>query len=214
MLIDTNYAAASICPECSRAVISQISLFGLSGETPIKGICLFAGCKTECFSLTQKKKKIKIKADCAFCGDTHYFTIDSDKLWSKGLITLPCPESGLDLFFFGSPENVKDAVSSHILGLEKLYEKLDEAMFELSMLDDKPDDGCDDDIVCDILEELYFLQHNGDLSCICGNDSLSINVPGDKISLSCPKCHRSKLFDINEQTLSMVLNATAIILGR
>lgn len=208
MLIDTTRAAAVICPDCSNAVVSSISAFSFSGGRSVKIKCPSKGCEGECFTLSQKNKKIKISVQCAFCGDTHTISVDEGKFWTKELITLPCPETAISPLYLGQQDKVDTAFAQCLSSLDKLCE----VMNELCSFDEYLTDG--DDILYDILDELYFLQQKGDLSCVCGSETLSINPLNGKILLTCPRCHRSKLFDTDEKTLAMVLNATAIVLGK
>lgn len=210
MLIDTNRAAAVICPDCSNAVVSSISAFSFSGGRSVKIKCPSKDCGGDCFTLSQKNKKIKISVQCAFCGDTHTISTDESRFWTKELITLPCPEAGISPFYLGQQDKVDEALTQCLAHVDKLFE----VMNELCSIDEYLADSDEEDILYDILDELYFLQQKGELSCICGSDMLLINPLDGKILLSCPRCHRSKLFDTDEKTLAMVLNATAIVLGK
>lgn len=215
MLIDTNRIAAVICPECSNAVLSHISAFSFSGGRSVKIKCPVKGCGCECLTALQKNKKFKITIQCPFCGGIHSFSIDSGKLWNKELITLPCPDVGINSFFFGSAGKVEEALKESLFSIEELYRK---TMDGLDGFDDEYDDyyedGTEDDIIYDIIDELHELHRKNALSCICGSESLSISEVDNKILLSCPRCRRSKLLSANEQTLAMIINATAIVLGK
>lgn len=206
MIIDTNRVAAAICPECSNAVISRISAFSFSGSRPIKVFCPSKNCGCECFTLSKKNGKIKAAISCAFCGGVHVFTIDESKLWNKELLTFSCPEAGIGLFFLGLRENVSEALESTLFCLDEIY---DEVMDELSDTEYE-----EDELLYDILDELSALRQNGGLFCVCGSESLSVSVLDGKILISCPRCRRSKLLTLSEQTLAMIINASAIVLGK
>lgn len=210
MLIDTNRTAAAICPECSTAVISSISAFSFSGGRAVKVLCPTKGCRNECFTLLRKNGKIKVTVSCAFCGDIHTFTADEGKIWQKDFVTFSCPESGIGVFFLGTRKKVNDALEGTLFRLDEIYS---EVIDELSG-DEFEEFGEDDDLLYDILDELHLMRQKGELSCVCGSEALSVSVLGGKVLISCPRCRRSKILSVDEQTLAMILNASAIVLGK
>lgn len=217
MLIDLKRIAASVCPECSNASIGYMSIFSFSGGRRLKITCPIHGCGAECVDIAQKGKKIKINIKCPYCGGVHSHSVDYDKFWKKDLLSFPCPEVGIGTFFIGERAKVEEALNLTLNQYSSLYEDtmlgLDDLMNNLDNLYDDEDEN-EDDILYDILDEIYDLRSEGSICCICGSEAVSINVVGTKILLSCPKCRRSKVIEANPENLAMIMNATAIVLGK
>lgn len=214
MLIDTNRAAAAICPNCSEAVILPVSPFSFSGKRSVSIKCMSKGCNSSCAEISPRNRKFNLSVRCAFCGDIHQFTVDSDKLWKRDIITFPCPHAGIDIFFFGSAQKVHHALEACFSRIENMLKDTAYEIYNGSLFDENGDIYGEDDILYDILDELDELREEGLLSCICGSEAVSINPIDGAILISCPRCRRSKRLEINEQTLSMIINATAIVLGK
>lgn len=209
MIVDLHRTAAAICPACSNTVMGRLSVFNFSGERSLQILCPTRGCAHSCALITPKRKKFKIDVHCPFCGGVHTHTIDSDKFWKRDLITFPCPEVGVSSFFLGAQGKVEQALGNSIERFAKIY---DEAIEELEDLDDFDEDS--NDILYDMLDTIHDLRDSGLLTCVCGSESVSVNAIGKNVLLSCPRCRRSKLIKADEKNLAMILNATAIVLGR
>lgn len=214
MLIDLNRYMAAICPECSEAIITPVSAFSFSGGHSVTIKCISKNCNTECVSITPKSKKFQITLVCPFCGDHHSFTVTRDKLWSQDIITFPCPETGISIFFFGKSENVRKSLEESLSSIEQIFKSTLDEIYGINELPDDYFEYDEDDILYDILDELHELRDSGSLSCICGSETISINPIDNTILLSCPRCRRSKRLEVSEQTLAMIINASAIVIGR
>lgn len=210
MLINLKQIAASVCPNCSNAAIYSLSVFNFSGGKSLKITCPTKNCGCECVNILPKGKKFKINIHCPYCGSVHTHTIDFDQFWNKDLISFPCPEVGIPAFFLGKYPNVENTLNQTLGQYSALYQ---EAMDELCAFDYNEYEDFDD-ILYDIMDTIHELRDEGALSCICGSESVSINTVGQKILLSCPRCRRSKVIEATEENLAMIMNATAIVLGK
>lgn len=212
MLIDLKRIAASICPECSSASIGYLSAFNFSGGRPLQITCPIRECGHNCASISPKANKFRISIYCPYCGSVHTHTIDRDKFWKKDFISFPCPEVGISSLFIGNRTEVEAALNQTLGQYSKLYEEAINGLDDFC--DDDFDDDCCDDILYDILDTIHGLRDEGALSCVCGSESVAINTIEKKILLSCPRCRRSKVIEANEKNLAMIMNATAIVLGK
>lgn len=215
MVIDLNRYAAAICPECSNAALTPVSPFDVSANRAFTITCISKACNTEHVTIAFKNKKYKITLQCPFCGDTHSFTVAPNKMWGTDLLTLPCPVTGIPAFFFGNQEKVRKGLEGSFSGIEQLLKSTMDDIYGINdMINDDDFEYDEDDILYDILDELHELQCSNSLSCICGSEHISITPVDGSVLLSCRRCRRSKRLDINDQTLAMIINASAIVIGR
>lgn len=210
MLIDINRVTASICPECSNASMGTISIFAFSGNRPMNILCPIKGCQSLLANITPRADKFKVSVDCPFCGEVHEHSVKISAFWKSELLTFPCPRVGLSSFFIGTRGRVDKAMKETLAKYSKMYE---EAMSELEDLDCGYVDD-ENDIIYDIADVIYEMREDGNMSCVCGSEAVSINIIGRKILLSCPRCRRTKTIDATPENLAMVLNATMIVLGK
>lgn len=210
MLVDIKRVTASICPECSNASMGAVSIFAFSGNRPMNILCPIKGCRSLLANITPKADKFKISVDCPFCGGVHVHSVKATVFWKSELLRFPCPEIGLSSFFIGTRDSVDKAIRETLAKYSEMYE---EAM---SGLDDLDGDYAEDenDIIYDIADVIYEMRDDGNMSCVCGSEAVSINIIGRRILLSCPRCRRTKTIDATPENLAMVLNATMIILGK
>ena len=122
MLLNYDRTAACICPFCSSVVEKPVSMFDFSGGTTVEIECDDGGCGEYCAEITPKGKKYKIEVECPVCTERHTFSVMGDNLWNKKITALECPETGMDIFFFGE----RDAVLKLANECVELYEDLAE----------------------------------------------------------------------------------------
>ncbi len=210
MLVDIKRVTASICPECSNASMGTVSVFEFSGGRPMNILCPIRGCRHLLASVTPKGDKFKISVSCPFCGGVHAHSVNASVFWKSELLTFPCPEIGLSSFFIGTRKSIDKAIRETLAEYSRMYE---DAMNDLDDLDGEYDDNADD-ILYDIADIIYEMRDDGNVSCVCGSEAVSVNIIGRRILLSCPRCRRTKIIDATPENLAMVLNATVIVLGK
>ena len=83
------------------------------------------------------------------------------------------------------------------------------------ILDEFDDDDGDISFnpVCAIIRRLHALQDQHNISCACGSEDIELNINGN-IILTCLQCKKSKAIETTEETLTRLLNAKAIIIGK
>ena len=86
--------------------------------------------------------------------------------------------------------------------------------------DDGYDEFDDDDsdisfnLIYSIIERLHALQESHNISCACGSEDIELNIINGNIILTCLQCKKSKAIETTEETLTRLLNAKAIIIGK
>lgn len=199
MLLDLNRAAACICPYCSAGFKEPISLFEFSGKTAIEIVCPNEDCGERCASVTPKNRKYRIDIECPICTGSHSYYIPETDMHNKKLIKLKCPESGMDVFFFGEDTRVDEAFREAVAEFKELAEEcMGEDFFS--------------DIMYSVLDRLESLESEGKVKCSCGNKKLKFSLEDDGIVLLCEKCGKFSILPFNEQTLSEISGKKEIIL--
>ena len=121
-----------------------------------------------------------------------------DALWKKKITTLKCPETGMDIFFFGDSEKTVQLAEE----CAALYEELAEECAEDSEFT----------VVNEMLRRLGIMASIGALKCGCGNGKIQAGVTPEGILIACGECGRVKLLPINEQTLEELLDSEELII--
>ncbi len=198
MLLNYDRTAACICPFCSSIVEKSVSMFDFSGGTPVEMNCTDKHCQEHCVDITPRGKKYKIEVECPVCTEKHTFSVVGDALWKKKITTLKCPETGMDIFFFGDSEKTVQLAEE----CAALYEELAEECAEDSEFT----------VVNEMLRRLGIMASIGALKCGCGNGKIQAGVTPEGILIACGECGRVKLLPINEQALEELLDSEELII--
>ena len=200
MIIKYERTTAYICPFCSNLTKKKISAFDFSGRDHKPLLCSTPGCREECAKITVKNDKYKISVECPICGDAHTFSVPSAKFWNKKLLMYKCPVSGIDIIFFGEEDTVEKTVTERSVDYT-------------SILPDYDDNSEESEMLYEILDCVHELRDKHKISCLCGSESVSIQVINNCLVLVCDKCGRLRVIETNEHNLAMLLNAEAIVIG-
>lgn len=208
MLVDLNRTVAFICPMCSRISSKKISVFDFSGDDKVNFICPSPGCHELCATISAKGQKYGINIECPLCGDKHSYNIKRDTFWHKRLIAYKCPAAGMNIFFAGEKREVEKAVDDSA----NTYQ---EVMSDWQDIDELGEEDIDNDysLIYEIVDRIRNLSNAHKLSCRCGSIDIDIGVAAGGIMLQCKRCHRNKVLELSEDTLTRLLNATQIVIG-
>ena len=200
MIVKYERTTAYICPFCSNLTKKKISAFDFSGRDHKPLLCSTLGCREECAKISFKNAKYNINVECPICGDAHEFSVPAVKFWNKKLLTYKCPVSGIDIIFFGEEDAVEKTVT------ERSIEYAD-------IIPDYYDNSAESEMLYEILDCVHELQNRHRVSCVCGSESVSIQLINNSLVLVCDKCGRLRVIETNEHNLAMLLNAEAIVIG-
>ena len=202
VLVDLKRMVAYICPFCSNISSKFLSIFNFSGAEKVQLICPTHGCHETCVYITPKNAKYKLDIECPLCGETHSYTISKEHFWHKPIITYKCPVAGIDIFFAGEKREVERVLNESSDVYSDVIDGFDE---------DEEDESFN--LLYSIIERLHNLQDNHNISCVCGNDDIELNVVNGNIIVTCARCRKSKVIETSEETLMRLLNAHAIVIG-
>ncbi len=203
MLVDLKRIVAYICPFCSNISSKALSIFNFSGRDKVQLICPTHGCHETCVYITKKNSKYKLDIECPLCGETHSYTVSAENFWNKPLLTYKCPAAGIDVFFAGERSRVERALDEKSDVYSDIIDEFDDEDDELSF-----------NLLYAIIERLNYLIENGHVSCVCGNTKPEFEIIDESIALKCVKCKRSKLIEISEESLAVLLSTTSIVIGK
>lgn len=196
MILELKRAVAYICPICSEVSVRDINIFDFSGSAQVKLPCIKDGCTDECVCIKPKKTKYKIDIECPLCDDVHTFQVNMNVFWKKDLFSLKCPASGIDIFFSGEEQKIIEAIEEQAEFFSECAED-----FESNI-----------GILYDIVGRLRDISADDQLYCTCGCHDITVSVEDDQLVLLCPVCGAKKRIDADEENLSRLLNASAVVL--
>lgn len=197
MIKEFKKSIAYICPYCSAISIREINLFDFSGNDTTPFSC-GKDCDEDCITVTPKKDKYTISVNCPMCDDPHVFNIRKITFWKNKFFVLTCPETGIGILFVGEYDKVKAEIERQ----EEMFVKMNE---EFSISDEL-------NVIFSTVERINELAKDGNVSCTCGSTEISIEIDNENITLRCRSCGKIKDFPSNEETLDVLLNASAIVL--
>ena len=202
MLVDLKRTVAYICPFCSNISSRILSVFNFSGAEKLQLICPTHNCHEVCVGITQKNNRYKLDIECPLCGDMHSYTIAKDSFWHKNIITYKCPVAGIDIFFAGDEDEVENKLNESADMYSDVIDGFDE---------DEEDESFS--LLYAIIDRLHKLKDRHHISCVCGHENIDFNIVNGNIILTCERCHKSKVIETSEDTLTRLLNSNTVIIG-
>lgn len=197
MIKEFKRSLGYICPGCSATAISEKNLFDFSGQSPVTLSCM-APCREDCVVITPKKDKYQILINCPMCDEAHLFNIKKITFWQSKFFVLHCPETGIGILFLGE----YDIVKKELFEQEEMFVKLSEECDVTRELT----------VIFEIVERINEIAKEEKVSCACGSHAISIEIDNEKITLKCRECGKEKNIPSNEESLDVLLNASAIVL--
>jgi len=175
MLVSTYTTIALRCPVCGKMDFYALSRFNMSGNKKLNIKC---ECGANLLSMGRYKGKyFWMQIMCSMCESKHMYYYSAKELWSEKLLTLICEETGVEVGFLGSREDVRKNVQNMDKSVQEMAEELGyEEYFN------------NPEIMYKVLEHLHLIADKGKLSCGCGNYNLEVEVFPDRMELHCDDC--------------------------
>lgn len=208
-------AVAFRCPACGCDVLGEVNLFDLGGE----GCAISCECgQSHLRMLLRSDGKIHISVPCLFCPEDHTYRLSGISFLERGLFTLSCKYTAMDIAFMGDHAKVLDALAK---SEEKLVEIFSQFVEEEEEEDGMWEDDCDEECHCahdhgkektgnateipqptgDLIGAcanpavamnlIYLVKEfaaDGKISCECGAKQYNLQIGYDHIRLTCPVC--------------------------
>ena len=188
------------CPQCGSSILSMVGVFALSGDL----IKLKCDCgESELVIMRQPGDKIKLVIPCIICPNPHVFTLSTNSFFTRDLITLACPMSGINVGFIGKEQYVRDALDETERELDRLLEAAELDNF------DKLRDTNDGITATDETELAHLaqfviaeLREDGLISCECADPEdadYDYAIDGDNITVFCHTCDAEYTVNVSTQ---------------
>lgn len=175
MVINTGTVIALRCSYCGKFNFHGISLFAFSGN---KNLCFNCDCEKSSVIISRTKRKgFVLKTGCGMCEADHIYYLKYKELFPREVFPLDCVQTGLEIGFIGSKDQVMSAVNNQENTFADLVE--DEGFEEFF---DNPE------IMLQILEYLNLISADGSLKCKCGNNNIDLEMFPDCLEMVCNEC--------------------------
>ena len=182
------------CPECTDAI------FGFVGRYALRADMLRLKCDKDDFSLELKSAangKVNISAPCILCRQNHNYTVSDELLFSKDILTLPCPYSSVDIVFIGDREKIAGEVDRTANELSMLVSSLEaEDVHDLQPEDMREDEILPEPMLYDTLRfVLKTLEAEEAVDCPCHNGDYDLRFYENKVQAYCKLCGATYTFN-------------------
>ncbi|HWI60435.1 MAG TPA: hypothetical protein VNT75_01210 [Symbiobacteriaceae bacterium] len=178
MLVSAETTFAIRCPQCGRLETNTVSRFSLSGRHVHKVNC---SCGSHKLSVSEKAGKVALQVPCYLCDGLHFVHFTTKGFWNGRLQPLTCTDTDLQLGVFGAENEVEVYARAGGSELDRLME--DAAFGEYF---DQPE------VMYQALSRIHTMAEEGNLTCICGNRHISVDIYPERLELSCSECGRHK----------------------
>lgn len=158
--------------------MTHVSRFALGRDKTLKLSC---SCGHHQVTIGIRPGQVWLQVPCYLCDGVHFLYYRPDEFWGNRLKQLSCTETELQLGVFGESEAVANYAKPGSSELERL---LDDAAFDEYF--DEPS------IMYQTLSLVHSLSEEGNLTCVCGNQEITVDVFPDRLELSCTDCGRQK----------------------
>ena len=189
MIIDNKNATVAFrCPICGQAILSGVNIFRLSGDM-LRLVCPECG---EALTMVRTNDgKLRVSAPCPLCAEPHQFVIDRSALLTNRLFAVPCPLSGVGVFFAGEEDAVREAVEKSGKKLQAILQ--DAGVENFSALHRKEDELPDPAIEHIVRFLLCELEEEGKISCYCKEEGeiplYDFQVLSERVRVFCHCCN-------------------------
>lgn len=180
---------------CIESTIKELNIFNFSGNKVVSLDCSDDDCRENCANISNHNNKYKFEIICPVCGENHTFNINKNTFWSRPLISLKCPVSGINILFLGNKNDVTKSIEK-----------------QCHIFDDMRMQNSEINLVLEIIECINSFAEERRMYCECGCHEIRATVTQNEIILTCPQCSRKRSFEISIDTLSMLLNLNSIVL--
>lgn len=201
MLIDTSVTIAYKCASCGSFEFFNISLFTFLYKKESTFCCR---CRKSAITITQEGESgYLVKTPCIGCGSDHIYMLAKKDIMLKKLSIFNCPETGMQLCFFGRDEEVRKKVDS----LEEEFDELIDMFGYESYFKNTQ-------VMFDALNRIHDIAEQEDLCCECGSVQIEMVLLSDRILLKCMECNACEMiYAATNKDLKELLKMRHIIIS-
>ncbi|EOD01912.1 hypothetical protein [Caldisalinibacter kiritimatiensis] len=201
MVVNTNIAFAIKCDICGQLKEYNMSLFDFKKNKVIDLECTCG--EANAIVQTKDYKNFWLQIPCFECQDIHVFKYTLKQL-VKGNIITRCVETGKEIAFIGSPQDVKELVNEY-------KGETNDLLTELGFYDY----FVNSEVMIQCINKIRDLEREDKIKCECGNNSIEVNIYEDRIELKCRECESIQvIYAENEGDLENLLNKKSILMHK
>lgn len=202
MLINTCLTMGYKCNFCGSFEFFNISLFKVLSRRAYTLTCRCNNSKITIFN--DNINEFRIRIPCIGCDSNHVFKLSRNDLLMKPVSVLHCPDTGIELCFIGTDEEVRKRIDS----LEKKFDELIDLFgYDKYFLNTQ--------VMFDALNKIHDIAEGGNLYCECGSSEIEMLLYEDKIHLKCLRCFASIVIDASSnKDLKDILKKNQIMLTK
>lgn len=199
MLLDYTTYAAYICPYCGKVNERTLSIFDIP-KNGLSLVCTNKWCGAGIAVIKPSGDKYAVETECTACGSRHQMKFRKDKFWRKKQLTVTCPETMMDIMFFGGQNDIKKALKEQ----EQLLHDAETEIYS------DPELG----LYFGIISAVNDIAKKNKVTCsVCGSHKADVSLTDDGILIECRDCGACKLYGINTEALEELLKTGTIVLG-
>lgn len=179
MLTSTCTVVGLRCAKCGKIDLYSISRFscGKNGQTKIlcecgHGLLIIA---------RQGRNMYRLQVECLLCDSRHSYNLSGNEIWNRQVYSIVCPNTELELCYFGQKEDVIRAIQQGERSVRELIKD-----YEQYFLNPK--------VMLRVLDHLHTLLLKSKISCSCGTKELDTDLFPDRVEVSCPYCNAVGVF--------------------
>ncbi|MDD3653257.1 MAG: hypothetical protein PHO01_03570 [Desulfotomaculaceae bacterium] len=200
MLITTNAVLAMRCPECGKMDVHKFSRFSLPRG---KVLSINCSCGANKFEITRNRTGYLLKFACMACETEHFLEISSNILWSEGITSLFCQDTGIELGSLGPAAKIDEMVFRQEQEMEYLLDELESDSYFHNP-----------EIMYEVLNCLHHIASEGGLYCQCGDFKIEVDIFPDRLELHCQNCDSINIiYAETEEDLSVIQQIDSIELA-
>jgi phage FluMu protein Com len=188
MSVYTEKVFALRCALCGKLGYHRLSVFSFSRARTVNLNCP-CGFRKAIIG-TKDNRTFWIQIPCIICETEHVFHYDKADFWTTQLENLACPDTDIDLGFFGDETAVQEAANH----------------WEDDLSSGFNDYFINPALMFDVLNHLHDMADNRRLSCACGNREIEVDLYPDRLELRCTKCNRQIAIKAENEEDLMRLN--------
>jgi hypothetical protein len=192
VLIASLATFAIRCPQCGRLEMNTVSRFACSGRNG--SVRVACSCGTHKLTVSARREQVAVQIPCYLCDGLHFMYFTPRTFWNGHLTPVFCPETDLQVGVFGPEGEVEVYARTGGTELDRLLE--DEAFSEYF---DHPE------VMYEALSRVHNMAEEGNLSCVCGNRQIGVDIYPERLELCCSECGRRKtVMAAHEEDLALL----------
>lgn len=115
MVVNTSGKIAMKCSKCGRYNMADLNAFKLKDTVNV-----FCSCGKKNLKAFIKNNEIVFEIDCPICENKHIYKFKLKDAFEKQMNILNCPETGIEIAFFGNGYYINTIVEKYREGIYEL----------------------------------------------------------------------------------------------